>query len=233
MTVSDGPPTASASTTPATTSTTAVTTGQARRRKTGYARGEAARRRILDVAWEAFAERGFRGTSFNEIAKAAGLTMAGLIHHFPTKIDLFTAVLQAHEAEDRARLHDMLGDEPSIFEVLDAFVATARINTGRYSFVQLHHVIAAESARGDHPGTEHAHAHFARTRELVKQAVRRSIEAGDISPRTRPEPIALRVIAMIEGLENQWLHDPDTIDLAGTFEAWVAELKQQLASPSQ
>ena len=47
-------------------------------RKATQARGEAARRRILDVAWQAFAERGFRGTSFNEIAKAAGLTLAGL-----------------------------------------------------------------------------------------------------------------------------------------------------------
>ncbi len=201
------------------------------RRKTGYARGEAARQRILEVAWEAFAERGFRGASFNEIAKAAGLTMPGLIHHFPSKIDLFSAVLATREADDRARLHDALGDEPSIFEVLDAFVATARANADRYSFVQLHHLIAAESARGDHPGTEHAHAHFRRTRHLVQRAVERSIAAGEIDPDTRPELVALRVVAMIEGLENQWLHDPDTIDLAATFETWVAELKNQLRSP--
>lgn len=200
-------------------------------RKTGYARGEAARRRILEVAWEAFAERGFRGTSFNEIAKAAGLTMPGLIHHFPTKIDLFTAVLEARDADDRAQLHERLGDEPSIFEVLDGFVATARVNTGRYSFVQLSHLIAAESARGDHPGTEHAHEHFRRARELVEQAVRHSIETGEIDSRTRPDLVALRLVAMIEGLENQWLHDPDTIDLADVFEAWVTELKQQLRSP--
>jgi len=83
------------------------------------------------VAWEAFAERGFRGTSFNEIAKAAGLTMAGLIHHFPTKVDLFAAVLAARDADDNTNLHSMLGDEPTGMQVLDAFVATARMNADR------------------------------------------------------------------------------------------------------
>ena len=93
-------------------------------------------------------------------------------------------------------------------------------------------MIAAESTQGDHPGTEHAHAHFRRTRELVEQAVQRRLEAGEIDPRTPPDLVALRVVAMIEGLENQWLHDPDTIDLAGAFEAWVAELKRELARSS-
>jgi AcrR family transcriptional regulator len=200
------------------------------RRKATYARGDAARRRILDVAWEAFAERGFRGTSFNEIAKAAGLTMAGLIHHFPTKVDLFAAVLAARDADDHARLHGMLGDEPTGLQVLDAFVATARMNADRYSFVQLTHLIAAESARGDHPGTEFARQHFRSTRDLVQKALQRSIDSGEINARTRPDLVALQVVAMIEGLENQWLHDPDGIDLAGVFAAWVSDLKDQLRS---
>jgi AcrR family transcriptional regulator len=199
-------------------------------RKVTYARGDAARRRILDVAWEAFAERGFRGTSFNEIAKAAGLTMAGLIHHFPTKVDLFTAVLAARDADDHARLHGLLGDEPTGFEVLDAFVATARMNADRYSLVQLSHLIAAESARGDHPGTEFAREHFRSTRDLVQKALQRSIDAGEIGARTRPDLVALQVVAMIEGLENQWLHYRDGIDLAGVFGAWVSDLKDQLRS---
>ena len=104
------------------------------RRKATQARGEAARRRILDVAWQAFAERGFRGTSFNEIAHAAGLTVAGLIYHFPSKVGLFAAVLAARHTDDETRLRSMLGDGPTGFQVLDAFVAWARINVERYSF---------------------------------------------------------------------------------------------------
>lgn len=200
------------------------------RRKRGYARGDAARQRILEVAWEAFAAKGFRATSFNEIAKQAGLTMPGLIHHFPSKVDLFAAVLQARDTEDHAQLLAGLGEEPSVFEVLDAFVATARMNVDRYSLVQLSHLVAAESARGDHPGTDRVRAHFHTARELVEQAVQRSIDAGEINLCARPDVVALQVVAMSEGLENQWLHEPDTIDLAGVFEAWVEDLKSQLRS---
>ena len=199
-------------------------------RKGGYARGDAARQRILAVAWEAFAEKGFRATSFNEIARAAGLTMPGLIHHFPSKVDLFAAVLEARDADDHARLLGALGEQPSVFEVLDAFVATARMNVDRASMVQLSHLIAAESARGDHPGTESVRAHFRNARGMVEQAVKRGIEAGEIPSDVRPEVVALQVVAMIEGLENQWLHEPDTIDLPGVFEAWIRDLKTELGN---
>ena len=54
------------------------------------------------------------------------MTMAGLIHHFPTKV-LFAVVLAARDADDHTRLHSMLGDEPTGLQVLDAFVATAHL----------------------------------------------------------------------------------------------------------
>lgn len=46
-------------------------------------------RRILEAAVEAFAERGFHGTTTRHIALRAGLSPAGLYVHFPSK----TAVL--------------------------------------------------------------------------------------------------------------------------------------------
>ena len=55
------------------------------------------------------------------------MTMAGLIHHFPTKVDLFAAVLAARDADDHTRLHSMLGDEPTGLQVPDAFVARAHL----------------------------------------------------------------------------------------------------------
>jgi AcrR family transcriptional regulator len=191
-------------------------------------RGEQTRRRILDVAWRLFAERGYRGTSFNEIAKASNLTMAGLIHHFPSKLDLFSTVLRLREVDEEIRFYGMFGPEPLLFEVLDAFVAMARINARRYTYVQLTHLVAVESAPGDHPATEFTHEHFRRTHVLLRESVRRSIDVGEIASGADPSRIALEVVAMIEGLENQWLHDPEAIDLAGTFTSWIAALKGQL-----
>ncbi|WP_092803719.1 TetR/AcrR family transcriptional regulator [Klenkia marina] len=47
---------------------------------------------ILDRAAALFARRGFAKTSVQEIADAVGLSKAGLLHHFPSKDALHTAV---------------------------------------------------------------------------------------------------------------------------------------------
>jgi TetR/AcrR family transcriptional regulator, regulator of autoinduction and epiphytic fitness len=47
------------------------------------------RRRLLDVALATFLRYGFRKTSMEEVARAAGLSRQGLYLHFATKDDLF------------------------------------------------------------------------------------------------------------------------------------------------
>ena len=51
------------------------------------------RARILDVALELFAEKGFAGTSTREISERLGFTKAALYYHFRTKDDLLEALL--------------------------------------------------------------------------------------------------------------------------------------------
>jgi AcrR family transcriptional regulator len=52
------------------------------------------RERILELAVGSFAERGFAGTSVREIAGAAGITNASLLHHYRGKGALYGAVLE-------------------------------------------------------------------------------------------------------------------------------------------
>src|SRR6202451_498265 len=51
------------------------------------------RDRVLQVAQALFAERGYRGTSLRGIAKRIGIKAASLLHHFPSKQQLYLAVL--------------------------------------------------------------------------------------------------------------------------------------------
>lgn len=51
------------------------------------------RQRLLAAATAAFAQAGFQGASTRTIARAAGVTDPLLYHHFPTKADLFCAVV--------------------------------------------------------------------------------------------------------------------------------------------
>lgn len=54
------------------------------------------RRRLLEAALATFLRYGFRKTSMEEVARAAGLSRQGLYLHFPTKDDLFGEVVR-HE----------------------------------------------------------------------------------------------------------------------------------------
>jgi AcrR family transcriptional regulator len=66
---------------------------------------EQTRRLLLAVARQLFAERGYAGTSTEEIVQRAGVTRGALYHQFRDKEDLFRAVYEEVErelAEDRA-----------------------------------------------------------------------------------------------------------------------------------
>lgn len=54
---------------------------------------------LLDVATEVFIEHGFEGASTNEIAKRANCSKTTLYARFPTKQDLFIAVLERRMEE--------------------------------------------------------------------------------------------------------------------------------------
>ena len=65
------------------------------RTRTPSSRLPAARRRrqLLDVAVDVFAERGFHGTSMDEVAEAAGVTKPVLYQHFESKRELYLELL--------------------------------------------------------------------------------------------------------------------------------------------
>ncbi len=65
----------------------------------GHAHGDQTRARILSVALELIADRGFAATSTREIAERLGFTKAALYYHFRTKDDLLAAIVAPVMAE--------------------------------------------------------------------------------------------------------------------------------------
>ena len=63
------------------------------------------RDRVLQVAQALFAERGYRGTSLRDIARRIGVKAPSLLHHFPSKQQLYLAVLD--------RMFESLEDGPT------------------------------------------------------------------------------------------------------------------------
>ena len=56
--------------------------------------------RILEVAERLLARNGWRNTSLAQIAREAGVSPAGLLHHYESKEQLLNAVLDARDDDD-------------------------------------------------------------------------------------------------------------------------------------
>ena len=81
---------------------------------------EGRRLQILDVATELFARQGFNGTTTRQIAQRAAVNEAIIFRHFPTKEDLYWAVIENQIAlmPGRAKLDARLSADGDVHAVL-------------------------------------------------------------------------------------------------------------------
>ncbi|MFD2473044.1 TetR/AcrR family transcriptional regulator [Amycolatopsis silviterrae] len=180
----------------------------------GYQKGRIRRDDLVSAAAKVYGEAGYHASSLREIAKRAGITHAGLLYHFPTKEALLAAVLERRDAEDAAR--EQLAAPPGL-EVLRRFVALAEHNVRHRGIVDLYSRLAAEAISEDHP----AHAYFARhyreAREAIADSFHALAETGELRPGIDPDLAALTFIALMDGLQVQWLTTPTQVDVVGSL----------------
>jgi AcrR family transcriptional regulator len=164
------------------------------------------RSQIVEVAMALIAERGFWATSLREVAEACGITVPGLIHHFASKEALLAEVLRRRDEVDRAALTELFGGEgTSLAGVCRAIVAR---NATQPEVVRLFAVLQAESLDPDHP----AHDFFVERQATTLRGLAARAPAGSDG-----EALAQLVMAMMDGLQLQWLRDPDEVDMVGLF----------------
>jgi AcrR family transcriptional regulator len=82
------------------------------------------RERILDVAEASLGQRGYHGTRLHEIAERVGIQKASLFHYFPSKDDLYRAVLDASMVETEQAIRGVLEAEIPPREKLRQLVAS-------------------------------------------------------------------------------------------------------------
>jgi AcrR family transcriptional regulator len=186
----------------------------------GYPVGDARRERILQVALEEFASHGYRSASIARIAAASGLSQSGLLHHFRSKEELLIAVLERRDALDAERLADLEGGAYS----LTALVELVHHNTEVPGLVRLFAVLTSEALAPDHPAHAWACQRYAFLRAQFADHLRRGIESGELRPGFSVEEHADRLIAMMDGLQLQWLMDPEGVDMDAVFRGYINDL---------
>lgn len=203
------------------------TPAQRPRRGRGRPRGgdsAQTREQILTAAAELFAEGGYRATSMVAVAESSGLSQTGLLHHFPSKEALLAGVLERRDEQDLVAV----GHPSSVrgWEALERLVRLVEHNMRREPFVRLFTTMAGEAVEPGHPGHAWLMAHHRAARSLVTTALEQAKADGSCDPEAPVARIADNVVALMDGLQVQWLMAPAGLDMAGDFSAYVADLRR-------
>jgi hypothetical protein len=83
--------------------------------------------------------------------------------------------------------------------------------------VQLFTVMAAESIEPAHPGHAWFRDRYRRARASLVEHVAAAQERGELDRGLDPESTATHLIAVLDGLQVQWLLDPDRVDMTATL----------------
>lgn len=192
----------------------------ARRVRGEYAKSAQRRKEIIAAAVEVFSESGFRDGSLRTVAERAGMTHAGMRHHFPTKVDLLEAVLQWREEDslERARL-----THPEGIEVIRAWISSVGENAARPALIELEMVLSAEALSTDHPAHTYFGELYQRAEELLARAFATVGEDGKLRPGVEPRVAARLLLATTLGLQSLWLRNR-SIDVAAELRTHTATM---------
>ncbi|MEU5406594.1 TetR/AcrR family transcriptional regulator [Nocardia asteroides] len=182
------------------------------------AQAQARRTAIIDAATTLIAERGYHGTSLAAVADRVGLTQAGVLHYFPSKDALLSGVLEARERWDVAAFVARLSEAKLAH--LDQIV---EYTTERPADAQAFTVLAGESVTEAHPARAFFTARYAKARADFADLL--TSEFGDHLPGgLTPAQAAPLLLAVLDGLQIQWLLDGDEIDLPQAYRHFVTLL---------
>jgi AcrR family transcriptional regulator len=192
---------------------------------------EGRRQQILEVATELFARQGFNGTTTRHIAQRAAVNEAIIFRHFPTKEDLYWAVIE-HQISlrpGRAKLEALLASGNDIAEVLTS-VAEDILNRDTTLTRLLLFTALEKHELSDRFFRTHVSGYF----ELLADYMRRNIEAGHFR-NVDPMLAARGFIGMLfyhflvqELFGGKKFQQFDTLDVSRTYVAnWLQGVLKQ------
>lgn len=185
------------------------------------AKGEDRRQRILSVAQRLLTRNGWRGTTLAQIASEAGVSPAGLLHHFESKDQLLHAVLDARDIDDDVHA-DRSGD---LLEQLERVVNRFERSP---ELIGMYAVLLAENIEPDAPLHDRLLARYHASVDTVAEGIRRGQRAGRYRADLDAAVKAVEIVAFINGMETSWLLDP-SIPLTDVYRGFTRSLRRELS----
>lgn len=174
----------------------------------------AKRNSILKAATKTFGEKGFKAGPLTEIAEQVNMTHAGILHHFGSKERLLLEVLTHRDQTDVAHLE---GQRPPGGEgMFRHLVRTAFLNAERAAIVQAYVVLSAEAVTQDHPARAYFVERYATLRVELTESFEVMCADRGVSDPDQVARASASILAVMDGLQVQWLLAPEEVELAET-----------------
>ncbi|HET7589957.1 MAG TPA: TetR/AcrR family transcriptional regulator [Solirubrobacterales bacterium] len=185
--------------------------------------------RIVDAMRDSVARRGAAGSTFEQVAREAGVSRGLLHYYFGTKERLLVEVVRRDTELRVDRLDERLAPAKSVDDVLNALVAslTDMIDNEPGFFLLLYELFSAGRRNPDIQ--KEVGQLFERTRSHVADVLHSKQEEGVLSLRFPAEDVVSYLFALGDGFALQALSDPCR-DSSGAFAVGAASARYLLAS---
>jgi len=185
--------------------------------------------RIVNAMRDSVARRGAAGSTFEHVAREAGVSRGLLHYYFGTKERLLVEVVRRDTELRVERLDERLAPAKSIDDVVNALVSslTEVIENEPGYFLLLYELFSAGRRNPDIQ--REVGQLFEKTRSHVAEVLRSKDEEGVLSLRFSAEDVVSYLFALGDGFALQALSDP-TRDTTGAFSVGVASARYLLGS---
>jgi len=176
---------------------------------------EQTRQRIIEAATQAFARKGFYGTSISDLAEATDLTKGALYHHFESKDALFYAVLDAvRRAWHQRVLRDVLKSKGALTRLSVLFDNHVAMIAQDEAVCLVMNSLLDEMEGVNLTFVEALHEVYADLAYVITGIVRKGQAAGEIRSDLDAEMIALNVLSALRGTCSRLLNKINPDDTA-------------------
>jgi AcrR family transcriptional regulator len=179
--------------------------------------------RIVEAMRSSVARRGISGSTFEHVAREAGVSRGLLHYYFGTKERLLVEVVRRDTEHRIARLDEPLGKARTVDDVLHALVASLEdsIQNDPGFWVLLFDLFTA--GRRNPEIQREVGELFARTRDHVVEIFRAKEAEGVLNLRLDADAVVALLFALADGIALQVLSDPERdhtdVIAAGTLAA--------------
>ena len=166
---------------------------------------DARRVTLLEAALAAFSQNGYHATSMDDIAERAGVSKPVLYQHFPSKLDLYLALLDAscdslvEVVREALASNDHNADR--VVATIDAFYAFVSSASGEFRFV----------FESDLTGDASVQQRLWQVNEEIADLIAEVIEADTALPREQSKLLAISLVGNAQVSARYWVSSGMTI----------------------